>query len=151
MGESKLVELEDRLAGYEVTHAPRIPTVTGLPVPPPPTEVSAAVSIERRSERRQKVNLPVVASHPGRDDGLDGVTVDVSLAGLLVVMGEPPDAVHQDAVVAHGDGFARLWVRVIDARETPGGNWVWHLSVTEADDDWQRVVSAASAPVAQPA
>ena len=119
-------QLDDRLAVYEVTSAPRIPAATGLPAVMPPAVVTSVSNvsarrddptpqqpmIERRAEHRHRTHLRVVASHPGREDGVEGVTVNVSSGGMCVVMGEPPVAVHQDALVEEGDSSAWVWVRV---------------------------------------
>jgi hypothetical protein len=157
------VDSAERLTEYTVTRAPSQFAGTGLPTATPrePSELpGAAVPVERPTpipgdtallhvveERRDDVRcaiaLSVTADHPGRETSMDGVTVDVSAAGLCVHMPEPPAGQHEDMLVSDGFGTAAVWGHIVGHRPAPEGGWTWHVKLLAADDNWDALVDRA--------
>ena len=131
------IDAEERLAAYAVTRVLAGRTTTARPIVSEPAVVQLRRVEERRREPRMPARLAVCTSRPGEDDTLDGFTVDVSSAGLQLLMPAPPTDAHQDALVSDETGTSVLWVHVLDFRFLPEENaFSWHVSVLAADDDW---------------
>jgi hypothetical protein len=54
--------------------------------------------------------------------------------------------IHQDVVVTDNHGSASVWIQVKSHREAPTEGYVWHVRVTAADSEWERLLKRASAP-----
>src|SRR5688572_28362570 len=98
------VAASELLASYVVTRTPTMTTSTGLPPVAMPTDEAEPKPEmrpveERRQERRVATVSRVLASHPGTDRDLMGVTNNISFSGMCLVMPEPPPAIHQDVRV----------------------------------------------------
>jgi len=158
------VDSGERLTDYTVTRAPSQFAGTGLPAatpprqlpqgPPPPVPVERPIATqrelgllhvieERRDDVRCAIALSVVSDHPGRESTMDGVTVDVSGAGMCVHMPEPPAGQHEDMLVSDGFGTAAVWGHVVSHRPAPEGGWTWHVKLLAADDNWDALVDRA--------
>jgi hypothetical protein len=157
------VDSAERLSDYTVTRAPSVFAGTGLPVASarPAQELPESSAAEdgrfsllavpphlhrveeRRDEVRCAIALSIVAEHPGRESGLDGVTVDISGSGLCAHMPEEPAGMHEDLLVADEIGVASVWAQIVQHRPAPEGGWTWHLKVVAADDGWEPLVERA--------
>jgi hypothetical protein len=152
-GGSDDVAASELLADYVVTRAPTMKTTTGLPPvlmpdeePEPEPEMRPVQ--ERRRERRVATVRRVIASHPGSDRDLLGVTNNISITGMCLVMPEPPPAIHQDVLVTDSHGSSTVWIQVMSHRVAPTEGYVWHVRVTAADGAWEELVTRASGQVA---
>lgn len=148
------VQVSARIDGYEATRAPAGVVATGLPPVQRPAQPATAAGPEpavearpdlrpvsdRRGEERTPVRIGVTATHPAGDAPVIGITIDISLGGVLVQMPTPPPAAFVDLAVGDGSNSSTVWASVVDGEPAAEGGFRWRLRVLAADRRWERLV-----------